>query len=440
MILLKIPVSVSSSVPDMRLCFRGFACEFMGKRIPFACGFFINICREKLVRTERNGIDYMKRLIYLDHAATTQPFPEVLDAMIPYYSRYYGNPSSGYELGEESKRAIETARGQIADTLNVEKDTIYFTSGGTESDNWALRYVVQNGKRRRPHIVTSAIEHHAILNTCKNLEKQGVRVTYLPVDREGMVQPEMVERAISQDTVLVSVMYANNEIGSIQPIHLIGQIAHQKQVLFHTDAVQAYGQIPIHVKEDDIDLLSASGHKFNGPKGTGFLYARKVLKLQPMIHGGGQERKMRAGTENVPGIVGIGRAAVCSAAIMEKKMAYESRLRDYFIRRLLEEIPGSSINGSRRNRLPNNVNLSIAGVNGPAVVALLDLEGICASSASACSTGAQKASHVQLAIGKREHQAYEAIRFTLGVQNTKEELDYTLERLKQCVKKLRDSS
>ena len=394
--------------------------------------------QRKIGQNRKEWYDYMKRLIYLDHAATTQPFPEVLDAMIPYYSRYYGNPSSGYELGEESKRAIETAREQIADTLGVEDDTIYFTSGGTESDNWALRYAVQNGKRRRPHIVTSSIEHHAILNTCKNLEKQGVRVTYLPVNKEGTVQPEMVERAIISDTVLVSVMYANNEIGSIQPIRQIGQISHRKQVLFHTDAVQAYGQIPIHVKEDNIDLLSASGHKFNGPKGTGFLYARKGLKLQPMIHGGGQERKMRAGTENVPGIVGIGRAAVCSAAILEKKMAYESRLRDYFIRRLLEEIPGSSINGDRRNRLPNNVNISIAGVNGPAVVALLDLEGICVSSASACSTGEQKASHVQLAIGNAGHQAYEAIRFTLGIQNTPEELDDTVEVLKQCVKKLRD--
>ncbi|MFR5702984.1 MAG: cysteine desulfurase family protein [Eubacterium ramulus] len=368
MILLKIPVSVSSSVPDIKFCFMGFAYDFIGKKTLLPVDFY-KYMQRKIGQNRKEWYDYMKRLIYLDHAATTQPFPEVLDAMIPYYSRYYGNPSSGYELGEESKRAIETARGQIADTLGVEDDTIYFTSGGTESDNWALRYAVQNGKRRRPHIVTSSIEHHAILNTCKNLEKQGVRVTYLPVNKEGTVQPEMVERAILSDTVLVSVMYANNEIGSIQPIRQIGQITHRKQVLFHTDAVQAYGQIPIHVKEDNIDLLSASGHKFNGPKGTGFLYARKGLKLQPMIHGGGQERKMRAGTENVPGIVGIGRAAVCSAAILEKKMAYESRLRDYFIRRLLEEIPGSSINGDRRNRLPNNVNISIAGVNGPAVVA-----------------------------------------------------------------------
>jgi len=382
----------------------------------------------------------MKRLVYLDNAATTQPFPEVLDAMIPYYSRYYGNPSSGYELGEESKRAMDLSRKCIADTLQVAPETIYFTSGGTESDNWALRFAVGSSGKMAPHIITTAIEHHAILNTCKNLEKSGVRVTYLPVNKDGLVSPEHVKRAICQDTVLISVMYANNEIGSIQPISKIAEIAHQRKVLFHTDAVQAYGQIPIRVKEEGIDLLSASGHKFNGPKGTGFLYARKGLKLQPMIHGGGQERKMRAGTENVPGIVGIGKAAYCSAEILEKKMRYERKLQKYLIDRILTEIPESCLNGSLTKRLPNNINISIAGINGPAVVALLDLEGICASSASACSAGMQKASNVQLAIGKSERQAYEAIRFTLGVHNTREELDYTVDVLKQCVKKLRDSS
>lgn len=328
----------------------------------------------------------------------------------------------------------------IADSLRVAPETIYFTSGGTESDNWALRFAVSAGGKRTPHILTTAIEHHAILNTCKNLEKSGVRVTYLPVNTDGLISPEHVERAIRPDTVLISVMYANNEIGSIQPIRKIAEIAHQRKILFHTDAVQAYGQIPIRVKEDGIDLLSASGHKFNGPKGTGFLYARQGLKLQPMIHGGGQERKMRSGTENVPGIVGIGMAARCSAEILEKKMCYEKRLQTYLIDRILTEIPESCLNGSRTKRLPNNINISIAGINGPAVVALLDLEGICASSASACSAGIQKASHVQMAIGKSERQAYEAIRFTLGVHNTREELDYTVDVLKQCVKKLRDSS
>ena len=382
----------------------------------------------------------MKRLVYLDNAATTQPFPEVLDAMIPYYSRYYGNPSSRYELGEESKRAISLSRKWIADTLQVAPETIYFTSGGTESDNWVLMFAAKISGKRRPHIITSAIEHPAILNTCKNLEKNGVRVTYLPVNREGLVSPEHVERAICPDTVLVSVMYANNEIGSIQPISTIAKIAHKYQVLFHTDAVQAYGQIPIRVKEEEIDLLSASGHKFNGPKGTGFLYARREVNLQPMIHGGGQERKMRSGTENVPGIVGIGRAARYSAEILEKKMRYEKMLQNYLIDRILKEIPGSSLNGSPTKRLPNNINISIAGINGPAVVALLDLEGICASSASACQAGMQKASHVQLAIGKSEQQAYEAVRFTLGVHNTREEMDYTVDILKKCVTKLRDSS
>lgn len=381
--------------------------------------------------------DVMKRLIYLDHAATTQPFPEVLEAMLPFYGRYYGNPSSGYELGEESKRAIERARQQIADTLEVTADTIYFTSGGTESDNWALRYAASRNKRGRPHIVTTSIEHPAILNTCKTLERQGVRVTYLPVTREGFVQPEMVERAICPDTVLVSVMYANNEIGTIQPIHQFAKIAHDRKILFHTDAVQAYGQIPVRIQEEGIDLMSASGHKFNGPKGVGFLYARRGLKLQPMIHGGGQERKMRAGTENVPGIVGIGKAAECSAKILKQKMEYEQKLQQYLIERLREEIPGLVLNGSERHRLPNNVNVSIRGINGPALVALLDLEGICASSGSACAHGNGKPSHVQLAIGKNEEEAYQAVRFTLGIQNTKEELEDTVNAVRNCVQRLR---
>lgn len=379
----------------------------------------------------------MKRLIYLDHAATTQPFPEVLEAMLPFYGRYYGNPSSGYELGEESKRAIERARQQIADTLEVTPDTIYFTSGGTESDNWALRYAASRKKRGRPHIVTTSIEHPAILNTCKMLERQGVRVTYLPVTREGFVQPEMVERAICPDTVLVSVMYANNEIGTIQPVQQFAKIAHDRKVLFHTDAVQAYGQIPIQVQNEKIDLMSASGHKFNGPKGVGFLYARRGLHLQPMIHGGGQERKMRAGTENVPGIVGIGKAAECSARILKQKMEYEQKLQQYLISRLKEEVPGVIVNGSEQHRLPNNVNVSIRGINGPALVALLDLEGICASSGSACAHGNGNPSHVQLAIGKNEEEAYQAVRFTLGIQNTKDELEDTVNTVRNCVQRLR---
>ena len=396
--------------------------------------------QRKIGQNRKEWYDYMKRLIYLDHAATTQPFPEVLDAMIPYYSRYYGNPSSGYELGEESKRAIETARGQIADTLGVEDDTIYFTSGGTESDNWALRYAVQNGKRRRPHIVTSSIEHHAILNTCKNLEKQGVRVTYLPVNKEGTVQPEMVERAIISDTVLVSVMYANNEIGSIQPIKEIGEIAHKHGVLFHTDAVQAFGQVPINVDEMNIDMLSSSGHKLNGPKGIGFLYIRKGVKIRSFVHGGAQERKRRAGTENVPGIVGLGKAVELAMASMDQRMKQETELRDYAISRIEKEIPYCRLNGDRVKRLPNNINFSFQFVEGESLLIMLDMKGICASSGSACTSGSLDPSHVLLAIGLPHEIAHGSLRMTLGADTTKEDIDYTVDQLKEIVAHLRSMS
>ncbi len=380
----------------------------------------------------------MKRMIYLDNAATTQPFSEVLDVMLPFYGRYYGNPSSGYELGEESKKAIEKAREMVASTLYVEPETIYFTSGGTESDNWALRFAVKSGGRKRPHIITSGIEHHAILNTCAELERQGVRVTYAPVNRAGIVDVNFLERAICPDTVMISVMYANNEIGTIQPVEHIARIAKKRKILFHSDAVQAYGQVPVEPARLGIDLMSASGHKFNGPKGTGFLYAGKGLDLKPMLYGGGQEKKMRAGTENVPGIVGLGKAARMSHQILNRKMQYETMLRDYLISRLFREIPGVKLNGSSILRLPGNVNISIAGINGGAVVALLDLEGICISAASACSAGSDKPSHVQMAIGNSTEEAYGALRFTLGPQNTKEELDKTVEALKRTVERLRD--
>ena len=396
--------------------------------------------QRKIGQNRKEWYDYMKRLIYLDHAATTQPFPEVLDAMIPYYSRYYGNPSSGYELGEESKRAIATAREQIADTLGVEDDTIYFTSGGTESDNWALRYAVQNGKRRRPHIVTSSIEHHAILNTCKNLEKQGVRVTYLPVNKEGTVQPEMVERAIISDTVLVSVMYANNEIGSIQPIKEIGEIAHKHGVLFHTDAVQAFGQVPINVDEMNIDMLSSSGHKLNGPKGIGFLYIRKGVKIRSFIHGGAQERKRRAGTENVPGIVGYGKAVELAMASMEQRMKHETELRDYAIARIENEIPYCRLNGDRVKRVPNNINFSFQFVEGESLLIMLDMKGICASSGSACTSGSLDPSHVLLAIGLPHEIAHGSLRMSIGADTTKEDIDYTIDQLKEIVAHLRSMS
>ncbi len=420
----------------------------------------------------------MNRMIYLDHAATTQPFPEVLEAMLPYYEDYFGNPSSAYELGEESKQAVEQARSMIAATLSVEPETIYFTSGGTEADNWALRYAVnfakkaeerknlsekyqkENGrssaasyhktqkgfsennseikeKYTTPHIITTSIEHHAMIHTCEALEQEGVRVTYLPVDREGVVNLTALAKAISPETVLISVMYANNEIGTLQPIRQAASIAKRHGILFHTDAVQAYGHIPIDPQRIGIDLLSASGHKLNGPKGIGFLYARKGLNLEPMILGGSQERNKRAGTENVPGIVGLGEAARMSHRMLREKAERETALRNYLFRRLLSEIPEIKINGSAQVRLPNNVNCSIRGVNGGALVALLDLEGICVSAASACSAGSEEPSHVQLAIGNTPAEARSAVRITLGCETTREEIDYTVDTMKRLIEKLR---
>lgn len=379
----------------------------------------------------------MKQVIYLDHAATTQPFPEVVRAMLPYYGEQYGNPSSSYELGEKSKEAIEEARRKVADTLSADPECIYFTSGGTESDNWALRFAVEQSKQKHPHLITSAIEHSAILNTCKALEKQGVRVSYLPVSGDGIVNLRQMELEMCEDTVLVSVMYANNEIGTIQPIQDIARLAHRRGILFHTDAVQAYGQIPLIPSQLGIDLMSASGHKFNGPKGTGFLYARNNLDLKPMIYGGGQEHRMRGGTENVPGIVGLGRAASLTAAQLNKKVKHELYLQKYLLHRLFREIPGIRLNGSPFLRLPNNVNISISGVNGGALVALLDLEGICVSTASACAGKEEGPSHVQTAIGNSPEDAYGSLRITLGMENTREEIDVTVDVLKREIKKLR---
>ncbi len=498
----------------------------------------------------------MNRTIYLDNAATTQPFPEVLDAMLPYYGSSYGNPSSAYELGEESKRAVEEARSIIAGTLHDEPETIYFTSGGTESDNWALRYAADmartgrtdegdtdeeagfgkayecgaegkarlsetpaygmdkergihgkpvygtdreqgiretseygtdrergiygkceygtgvnrinecdtgkntggsrisvNGigrergthgtyrydlkREKSPHIITTSVEHHAILRTCEALEKEGLWVAYLPVNRDGIVDLSALEQLIGPSTVMMSVMFANNEIGTVQPIRQAAEIAHRHGALFHTDAVQAYGQIPIVPQQLGIDLLSASGHKLNGPKGVGFLYARKGLDIKPMVRGGMQEKGRRAGTENVPGIVGLGCAARISHQMMKQKINRETSLRNYFIRRLLTEIRDVKINGSMQMRLPNNINCCIRGVDGGALVALLDMEGICISAASACQTVSSEPSHVQLAIGNSPAQAQTAIRITLGPQTTRDELDITVDTLKRLVEKLR---
>lgn len=416
------------------------------------------------MRTENKKEILMKQNvnIYLDHAATTRPFPEVLEAMLPYYDSGFGNPSSVYELGEESKRAVERAREQIAATLNVTPDTIYFTSGGTESDNWALRYAAGKGTEgscaktggagrkfreesfgrqgRLPHIITTSIEHPAVLRTCEELEQEGVRVTYLPVGRDGIVSLSALEQAICPDTVLISVMYANNEIGTIQPVEQAARIAKRRGILFHSDAVQAYGQIPIDPRRLGIDMMSASGHKLNGPKGIGFLYVGKGIDLKPMIRGGSQERRMRAGTENVPGIVGFGTAARMSHQLLQKKRIRESALRDYFFRRLLTEIRDIRINGSVQKRLPNNVNVSIRGVNGSALVALLDLEGICISAASACTAGSDEPSHVQLAIGNSPADALSAIRITPGMENTREEADRAIDAIRRLTEELRTSA
>ncbi len=381
---------------------------------------------------------HTERTIYLDHAATTQPFPEVVEAMLPFYGKYYGNASSGYELGEDSKRAIREARKKIAFTMGASPETIYFTSGGTESNNWVLRKTVEKWKKKGNHIITTKIEHPAVLKTCEDLKRQGIRVTYLDVDASGMISVQQLRRSICRDTILISVMYANNEIGTIQPIREIGQIARRAGILFHTDAVQAYGHLPVYPDSLGIDFMSASGHKFGGPKGIGFLYVRKKGSLDPLITGGGQEQGLRAGTENVPGIVGLGKAAELSCRQYAEKISALSRMRDYLIRRILKEIPGTMLNGHPIRRLPGNVNICLPGVDGAAAAAMLDLDGICVSSASACATKSSGPSHVLKAIGRSDEEAYGALRMTLGEENTKEELDAAVESLKRAVAYFRE--
>ncbi len=381
---------------------------------------------------------HAERTIYLDHAATTQPFPEVVESMLPFYGTYYGNASSGYELGEDSKRAINEARKKIAFTMGVPEKTICFTSGGTESNNWVLRKAVERWKKKGNHIITTKIEHPAVLKTCEDLKRQGVRVTYLDVDASGLISVQQLRQSICRETILISVMYANNEIGTVEPIREIGQIARRAGVLFHTDAVQAYGHLPVYPDSLGVDFLSASGHKFGGPKGIGFLYIRKKGSLDPFMTGGGQEQDLRAGTENVPGIVGLGTAAELSCRQYAEKISGLCRLRDYLIRRILKEIPGTMLNGHPLRRLPGNVNICLPGVDGAAVAAMLDLDGICVSSASACATKNSGPSHVLRAIGRSEEEAYGALRMTLGEENTKEELDTAVERLKEAAAYLRE--
>ena len=382
----------------------------------------------------------MKKLIYLDNAATTKTAPEVVEAMLPYFTEYYGNPSSIYELAGESKKAINEGREKIANVLGAKTNEIYFTAGGSEADNWALKATFEAYKDKGNHIITTKIEHHAILHTCEWLEKQGAKVTYLDVDENGIIRLEDLEKAITPETILISVMTANNEIGSIQPIKEIGMIAKEHGILFHTDAVQAFGQLPINVDECNIDMLSSSAHKINGPKGIGFLYIRKGVKIRSLIHGGAQERKRRAGTENVPGIVGYGVAAERAARTMEERTAKEREVRDYLIQKIDAEIPYCRLNGHRTLRLPNNVNFSFQFVEGESLLIMLDMEGICASSGSACTSGSLDPSHVLLAIGLPHEIAHGSLRMTISEETTKEDVDFVVEKIKEIVARLRSMS
>ena len=382
----------------------------------------------------------MSDLIYLDHAATTAVHPDVLKEMQPYFTDKFGNPSSVYGFAANNKNKLTEARETIAGALGAKSEEIYFTAGGSESDNWALKCTAEAYGVHGGHIITTKIEHHAILHTCKYLQNRGYDVTYLDVDENGLVDLNTLEAAIRPDTFLISIMFANNEIGTIEPIKEIGEIAHRHGILFHTDAVQAFGQIPIHVDEMNIDMLSASGHKFNGPKGIGFLYIKKGLKLKSFIHGGQQERGRRAGTENVPGIVGIAKACEIAMAEMEERMKKETELRDYLIERILKEIPYTRLNGHSKKRLPNNVNISFQFVEGESILIMLDMAGICASSGSACTSGSVDPSHVLLAIGLPHEIAHGSLRLTIGYENTKEEMDAVVDNLKRIITNLRNMS
>lgn len=379
-------------------------------------------------------------MIYLDNAATTKTAPEVVDAMLPYFSEYYGNASTIYGLGAESKKAMDHARQTIADSLGAKPEEIYFTAGGSESDNWALKATAEAYASKGKHIITTKIEHHAILHTCEYLEKRGFEITYLNVDRDGLISLDELKAAIRPDTILISVMFANNEIGTIEPIAEIGEIAKEHGVLFHTDAVQAYAQVPINVDEMHIDMLSASGHKLNGPKGIGFLYIRKGVKIRSFVHGGAQERSRRAGTENIPGIVGLGAAVERAMRIMDSKTQREIELRDYLIGRLENEIPHCWLIGHRTKRLPNNINFSFLFIEGESMLIMLDMKGICASSGSACTSGSLDPSHVLLAIGLKHEEAHGSLRLTLSEDSTKEEMDIVADEVKKIVQRLRDMS
>jgi cysteine desulfurase len=381
-----------------------------------------------------------KRIIYMDHSATTYVRKEVLDAMVPYYSEHFGNPSSIYSIARDSKKAIDTSRAQVAKVLGAEPDEIYFTSGGSESDNWAIKGIAFANRKKGNHIITSAIEHHAVLHTCQYLEKEGFTVTYLPVDQYGLVDPAGLEKAITDKTILISIMYANNEIGTIEPVAELGAIARKHKIPFHTDAVQAVGNVPIDVKAQNIDMLSLSAHKFYGPKGTGVLYIRKGVKIDNLIHGGGQELRRRAGTENIAGIVGLGKAIELATADIEGHNRKIRALRDRLMSGILATIPNSRLNGHPEKRLPGNINISFEFIEGESMLLWLDDEGICASTGSACTSGSLEPSHVLLATGLPVEISHGSLRLTLGDVNTEADVDFVLGVLPKVVSRLRDMS
>jgi len=378
--------------------------------------------------------------IYFDHSATTPVHPEVAAAMMEYLTDKFGNPSSVHSFGREARKAVDEARAKVADLIGAETNEIFFTSGGTESDNLALKGVAYANRKKGNHIITSAIEHHAILHTCEYLAKQGYKITYLPVDKYGMVSVEDVKNAITDQTILISIMYANNEVGTIQPIREIGKLAREKQIYFHTDATQVVGHIPIDVKADNIDLLTMAGHKFNAPKGVGALYVRRGVRIESVQQGGGHERNMRAGTENVPGIVALGKAAEIAKRDMQQQMAHLQKLRDKMIKHVLETIPYSQLNGHPTQRMPGSANFSFHFIEGESLLLNLDLKGIAASSGSACTSGSLDPSHVLLAMGLTHEVAHGSLRISLGLGNTEEEVDYFLEVLPQIVARLREMS
>lgn len=395
--------------------------------------------KEKLVVAERGG-KKLENIIYLDNAATTRPRKEVVEVMLPLLEEKYANPSSMYGIALENQKVLLESRKIIASTLGAEPEEIYFTAGGSESDNWALKGIAHGNREKGHHIITTEIEHHAILNSCEYLKEQGYEITYLGVDEKGRINLNELEQAIREDTILVSIMAANNEIGTIEPIREAAMIARSKKVLFHTDAVQMYGQLPMDVNHLGVDLLSASGHKFNGPRGSGFLYIRKGVKISPFIHGGGQEGGMRAGTENTAAIAGIAKAAEIAVRTMNYRIQKETYQRNYLISRILREIPYVRLNGHSKYRLPSNANFCFEGIEGESLLILLDMKGICASAGSACTTGNTDPSHVLKAIGLDEKEANASLRLTLNEETTKKELDYVIEVMKESVKSLREMS